>query len=164
VGSSCARLLTAHLLVSNRIFVAFRLSTTGAYVSGIQSKTSRETRKPNIAFTHMVHLQPSGLAVIKLPAMGPITGPTKAAPSSVDKATPLSIESHISAKPPLTVARGAAPNKPQRKRQTSIVSMLYATATGMQKIDETNTPVKEGSLRPNRSEIGPKAAGPNAYP
>jgi hypothetical protein len=124
VGSSWASLLTAHRLVANLISVALRDNNTGAYVSGIHTNPIKDTQKPKMLFTHIVHLQPKELVTMKLPEIGPMTGPTKAAPRSADKATPLSTDSHISVKPPLTVAKGAAPNRPHKNRHTRMVSML----------------------------------------
>jgi hypothetical protein len=69
-----------------------------------------------------IHLHPSELGTIKAPAIGPIIGPINTAAAKLATAGPLPTASHISAKAPPPIARGAEANNPPKNLVTRMVA------------------------------------------
>lgn len=70
-------------------------------------------------------------ATHKLPTTGPMTGPRKTDEANTLVAIPRFTGSHMSAKTPLLLVRGATAKKPHKKRVTSKVVMSFAHAWPM---------------------------------
>ena len=69
--------------------------------------------------------------MIYSPTIGPAIGPINVAPAKAAVATPRSKTSQKSTYVPPTIAIGAAPKQPPKKRLSIIVSTFCATATGI---------------------------------
>jgi hypothetical protein len=163
---------------------AFRARSTGAKVSGRKRKPTNVQEPAKIIMTQKTQRQPRELVVMlqdktmdvnnspgsdgvethKLPTTGPSTGPRKTADANTLVAMPRFTGSQISAMTPVLFVRGATAKKPQKKRVTSKVVMLFARAWPMWKrVYMAKVPMKMGR-RPMSSEPGPQKVGPSMKP
>ena len=114
----------------------------------MMSSPSTVNRVTMIKVIHCVHRQPRYDDVTNPPKIGPATGPIKVAAANMATATPLSTGPQKSARAPPTIASGAQPNTPPKKRVIMMVSTFVATATGICKMPITIYPVNSGIVRP----------------
>lgn len=137
----------------------------GLYVSGRKKDARRERLAETIAVIHIVHLQPRELWVMKVPAIGPKTGPTNPVATKQSIAMPRLtgvLQRSVSA-PPVTAIE-EEPKAPLKNRQTRMVERFLAKAMGMQKRAKRASPTSKGYLRPIFSDKGPQTSGPKAKP
>lgn len=102
---------------------------------------------------------------MKVPAIGPNTGPTNPVETKQSIAMPrLTGELQRSVSAPPVTAIEEEPNVPLKNRPTRIVGKFLASAICMQKREKKVSPISKGYLRPIFSDKGPHISGPNAKP
>lgn len=137
----------------------------GLYVSGRKKNAKSERLVATITVIHIVHLQPRELWIMKVPDIGPITGPMKPIKTKQSIAMPrLTGELQKSVSAPPVTAMEEEPKAPLKNRQTRIVDKFLARAMGMQKSAKRASPIISGYLLPIFSDKGPQTSGPKANP
>jgi hypothetical protein len=137
----------------------------GLYVSGKKIMATRTTLVEKIAEIHIVHLQPRELWTMKVPAIGPKTGPINPVETKQSIAIPrLTGDPQRSVSAPPVTAIEEEPNAPLKNLQIRIVCIFLASAIGMQKRAKKASPISNGNLRPIFSDNGPHTNGPQAKP
>lgn len=102
---------------------------------------------------------------MKVPAMGPNTGPMNPVATKQSIAMPrLTAELQRSVSAPPVTAMEEEPKAPLKKRHASTIDSRSARAMGTQKSANKASPISNGYRLPIFSDKGPQTSGPNANP